>query len=243
MPHPMNESWLARAERIRAEIAEAEHGEKGAIVNKHAEETGYSVPSLNRDMTAAGFIAQRDADLPEFAKELRRLSSSVVNELARLFKMDKAKAVEQARMAVRGDATRREIIQRRDPRLQRKRQQRSTQQSEFYEFIKTERDPRFSLTPDMPPLSGLPRAITFEARGGVSACAAFVPASKFPPPPSRIVSYLSFLLFYDVLFLGVDSSGLPYDWAQHIEMMRFSRGRLHVFGRLQSGDFVKLYKT
>ena len=207
MARPLNENWLPIADEIRAEIGRAEVGEKGAIVRRFAEETGYSKSSLNRDITAAGFIAEVTSEFPGFTADLRKLGSSTVNEVARLFRKNRSSAIKYARSAADGTLTRREIVWERNPRLGRKQrayqhQELRPKQLEFLEFIKGEAKLPVLRVIDPKP-NGLPIVASTPLNIGMG-CAAFHTMAKATPSAERLLPYLALLSFYDVVFLGIN---------------------------------------
>jgi len=212
----LNPDWLATAEKVREELGDVEFGGRERIFRRYAESRGISVASLRRDVTAAGFIALVEQARPGFSATLRKLSSSAVTELARLYKNDPDGAVAKASAVAKGLLTGAQMTSGRAHRpIQVRRQERQRQKRSFFEFIETHerritgywRDGVYGV-----PDTRLVFLDNIEPRGVV----AFAHIGERDANVAQLLTYLGLLRHYDFVFLGIGSRVLPPKWARYL---------------------------
>jgi hypothetical protein len=241
MARPRNPNWLATADEIREQIAASHFGQKNAIFRRYAEETGYAVSSLKRDVIAANFIAEARSQNPAFAADLRKLGSTTVTELARLFRENPAKALETARSAAHGTATRNDIVVERRVRPRADNAvRRHKNVAEFLYFLQRNGSLPGSLEAAEKVRFGPPHTGAFRSVTGETACVAYIQVNGPDTNPDALHFHLGLLLFYDHVFLGVPIVHLPEDWIETLKSMKTAPDRLHVFGQ-DSGGYMELW--
>ena len=212
----LNPDWLSTAERIRSELADAEFGGREAIFRRNAEKGVHSVASLRRDVTAATFIASVEKLRPEFGAVLRTLSSSMVTELARLYRTDPEGAVQKSIATAKGLLTGTEMTKGRTRRpIQASRRLREHQKRSFFEFVKAH-EPRISGYWDEE-VFGLPNTrVVFLDGVDSQGVVAYAHVDDKGARVTQLLTYLGLLRYYDYVFLGISLDHLPTRWAKYL---------------------------
>jgi hypothetical protein len=214
----LNPDWLSTAERIRSELEAADFGNRGQIFRQHAESGVHSVASLRRDVTAAGFIASVGKIRPEFAANLRKLSSSSVTEVARLYRSAPERAVQQAEAAAKGLLTSAQMNAERSQRpIQAGRQVRQQQKTLFFNFIAAHEQRIDGYLGEG--VYGLPDARLVLLDGtNSSGVVAFARVGEPDADVAQLLTYLGLLRYYEYVFLGISAGRLPARWAKYLQM-------------------------
>lgn len=227
LPRPASD-WLTRANRIRADLDTTRYGDKQALLERHAEETGKVVATLKKEVSAAEFISQITDFSPKFGRDLRKLGVAAVVEIARLYKEDKEAAYALASETASGKRHWTDVRKfRADSKFVLANRLRQEVGTVFLSHLNARRD-EFGLVSEVPTtFVGASAAYTLE-HGGL-ACAA-VQLVEDDTPQDRLTRYLALLALYDLVLLAINSDSIPSDWRSTLRSIRHSPERLRMFG-------------
>ncbi|MFD0915373.1 hypothetical protein ACFQ14_03030 [Pseudahrensia aquimaris] len=96
MTRNRDQNWFENALQVHHDLQSVPHAEKKAYIEQAAQKFGKAAATLNKDLMAARFIDGLADAAPEFVVRLRQMSSTFVNELSRIFKIDRQVAYDLA---------------------------------------------------------------------------------------------------------------------------------------------------
>jgi hypothetical protein len=230
------------AERLRRELQAAKYGTKAAILQRYSDETGFHPASLRRDVMALDFIDRVEKQHPEFAAELRKLGSTSILELSRLYETDPAGAQEAALAAVSGKETRRQLSARRPKYESELRRGIRKEALRAFESIAS----RYYLERfgHRASLAGcaegeLETGIHFSRRSTRgSVCFAYCRLKGTKGTLKQFLPYLGLCQLFGELLMAIDLGEVPEDWWRALAEATYPYPKLTLFVREPGGWLV-----